>query len=232
MSRTGAENAAAWELSRVVDFFTSRRNATAEVYESEWFFIKDQLRDGMSVLDVGSALGGFAAILAEHLAEFRYTGADISSVMIERARELHPNHTFHLVAEGDLSPLGGECYDLVLVLGILHLHEAWRDTVRSAWAHTGRCLILDLRQCDGPSIEDRTRSWFQMDFNGGDDSHRRARLPYNVINAAEALGTIHELCPGAAGIAQYGYEHPVSHAATCPLDRVMATTWRIERPAR
>ena len=231
MAAPGADNAAAWGLPRVVDFFTGHRNATSEVYDSEWFFLKDRLREGMSVLDVGAALGGFAAILAEHLGDFRYTGVDISVEMVERARELHPDHAFHHVAEGDLTPLGDERYDLVLALGILHLHEAWRDTVRSAWAHTGACLILDLRQCDGPSIEDRARSWFQMDFNGGGDSHRRARLPYNVINAAEALEAIRELCPGAAGIAQYGYEHSVSRAATCPIDRVMATTWRIERPA-
>ncbi len=226
-----SDHAEAWGLPRVLDFFSNHRNTSDQVYESEWFFLKDRLREGMSLLDVGSALGGFAAIVAEHLAKFHYTGVDISREMIVRARALNPDHTFHHVAEGDLSPLGDQRYDLVLVLGILHLHEAWRDTVSSAWAHTGECLILDLRQCDGPSIEDRARSWLQMDFNGSGDSHRRAQLPYNVINAAEALGAIRELCPGSSRIAHYGYEHPVSPAATCPLDRVMATTWRIERAA-
>jgi len=180
---SAADNASAWGLPRVVDFFSSHRNTSEQVYDSEWFFLKDRLSEGMSVLDVGSALGGFAAILAEHLGEFRYTGVDISAEMVARARELHPDHAFQHVAEGDLSALGDQRYDLVLVLGILHLHEAWRETIREAWAHTGGCLILDIRQCAGASIEDRARSWFQMDFNGGGDSHQRARLSYNVINA-------------------------------------------------
>ena len=68
-----------------------------------------------------------------------------------------------------------------------------------------------------------------MDFNGGNHRHADARLPYNVINAAEALRTVREMCPGAAAIRHFGYEHQVSHAARCPLDKVMTTAWCIDR---
>ena len=54
-----SDNAEAWGLPRVLDFFSDHRNTSDQVYESEWFFIKDRLREGMSLLDVGSALGGF-----------------------------------------------------------------------------------------------------------------------------------------------------------------------------
>jgi SAM-dependent methyltransferase len=226
---TGDRNAAAWGLDSVLAFFDERRAATGEVYESEWFFLRDRLRDGMTVLDIGCAQGGFAAILAEHVKTLRYTGVDINAEMIARARRRHPDQKFHHVPEGDLAALEGQRYDLVLALGMLHLHEAWRDTLRAAWDHAGGCLIMDLRQTDGPTIEDKAVSSFRMDFNGGGASHADTRLPYNIINAAEALRVVRECCPGAGDIRQYGYQHAVSSAAACPMETVMATTWCVER---
>lgn len=226
---SGNGNAAAWGLPRVLDFFDSRRASTEEVYPSEWFFLKDHINEGVSVLDIGCAQGGFARVLGEHLARFSYTGVDINADMIARARDRHPGHTFHHVPEGDYAVLGNTRFDLVLVLGILHLHESWRDTVAAAWQYTGGCLILDLRETDGPSIEDKSVSYMKMDFHGGGDEHSAMTLPYNIINAGEALGTVTGLCEGAARISHYGYLHPVSSAAVCPVDRVMATTYCIER---
>jgi SAM-dependent methyltransferase len=226
---SAAGNAEAWGLPRVLDFFTERRNSTGEIYESEWFFLKDRLREGVSVLDVGCAQGGFASALAEHLSDFAYTGVDINAEMIERARAGHPDHAFYHVPETDFSALGGARFDVVLVLGILHLHEAWRETLRAAWSHAGGALILDLRQTDGATIEDVTVSSFRMDFNGGDPRHTETRLPYNIINAGEALRNVRDICAGSGAIRQYGYEHAVSDAADCPVETVLTTVWCVDR---
>lgn len=227
MSGTG--NAEAWGLPRVLDFFEARRATTDEVYPSEWFFLRDRLRDGMTVLDVGCAQGGFARVLGEHLGAFSYTGVDINADMVARARAKHPGHAFHHVAEGDLAVLGERRFDLVIVLGILHLHEAWRDTLAAAWRHTGGCLVFDLRETHLPTIEDKARSYFRMDFHGGGPEHAETTLPYNVVNAGEALAVVTETCRGAARISHYGYLHAVSPAAVCPLDEVMANTYCVER---
>jgi hypothetical protein len=116
------------------------------------------------------------------------------------------------------------------VLGILHLHETWRDTVRVAWRHTAGHLILDLRETHGESIEDKAWSYMTMDFNGGGEAHARAAIPYNVINAGQALAALTEICGDDAEVSQYGYLHPVSSAAHCPLERVMTNTYCIGRP--
>lgn len=224
-----ASNADAWGLTRVVEFFDEHRAATEEVYDSEWFFLRDRLREGMSVLDIGCAQGGFASVLAEHVNAFRYTGVDINAEMIARARRRHPDSTFHHAPDGTLAALENQRFDLVLVLGILHLHETWRESVRAAWNHTAGSLVMDLRQTDGATIEDKAVSSFRMDFNGGGESHSRTRLPYNIINAADALRIVREQCPDAKNISQYGYQHAVSSAADCPMDTVMTTTWCVER---
>ena len=87
MTDGGNDNAAAWGLPGVLDFFSRHRTTSEDVYPSEWLFLKDRLRDGMSVLDVGCAQGGFASVLDEHLGDFSYTGLDINSEMIALARE-------------------------------------------------------------------------------------------------------------------------------------------------
>ncbi len=217
-------NPQAWD--RVVGFFDGERSTTAQVYPSEWFFLKDLLKDGVSVLDMGCAQGGFASILEENLKGFHYTGADISAEMLARARARHPGHRFVQIAEGDDSALGDGSFDLVLVLGILHLHEAWRDTIAQAWKRTANVLLLDLRETDGPTIEDKALSWFRMDFGGGDGS---ASLPYIIVNAGEALATIRRLCPGARRISRFGYTHPVSASAVTPCPEVLSDVWCIER---
>jgi len=224
---SGPSNADAWGLPGVLKYFETERTTTDHVYASEWFFLKDKLREGLSVLDIGCAQGGFASVLSEHLSDFSYTGLDINSDMIKSARSKHPAATFHVMNEGDFSVLGEQHFDLVLVLGILHLHESWRQTVEAAWRNTGGALIFDLREVSGPSIEDKEQSFFRMNFGGGD--HDAATLPYNLINSAEALETVERIGEEAEKIKHYGYIHGVSGSAQCPVDSVLFNTWCLER---
>ncbi len=229
MSDRKQDNAAAWGMSGVQDFFEEARATTDQVYASEWFFLKDRLKEGMTVLDIGCAQGGFASVLSEHLKEFSYTGVDVSSEMIERAREKHSQHVFYHVSEGDYSVLGRQSFDLVLVLGILHLHETWRDTLRAAWAHTGKYLLADLREHGEPTIEDKNASYFRMDFGDGDAPDETVCLPYIIVNSAEALKTVTGICSNASGVSHYGYLHSVSGSAATPVETVMANVWCVER---
>ena len=222
-------NAMAWGLSGVVDFFAERRGTSAEVYPSEWFFLKDRLKEGVSVLDIGCAQGGFAAVIAEHVKDFRYVGADVNPEMIARGRARFPRHTFVQVREGDFSALGAERFDVVLVLGILHLHESWRATLEAAWARTRGALIFDLREWEGATIEDKARAYMTMDFNVKDEAHRAQRLPYVLLNAADALHAVRHVCADAARLGHHGYLHAPSGSAVVPAARVMMNTWCAER---
>jgi len=211
-----------WDAASIVDFFDSRRDKQGDVYPSEWFFLKDQIRENISVLDVGCAQGGFSQIFSNYLKSFNYVGMDISLNMIERARSRFPQHLFLHCSEGDYSNLNNKKFDLVLVLGIIHLHEGWRNTISKAWEHTAKNLILDFRETELPSIEDKNISFFNME---GSDYP----IPYNIINTAEALSELIRLCPGYKKICRYGYIHPISESATSPIRQVMTTVYSIER---
>ncbi|MBF0267930.1 MAG: class I SAM-dependent methyltransferase [Alphaproteobacteria bacterium] len=221
-------HAQSWSQPGVLDFFSKERGTTSDVYPSEWFFLKDRLKEGMRVLDIGCAQGGFASVLGEHLKSFSYTGVDISEDMIAKAKLRHPGQRFLCCPEGDLSALGDETFDLVLVLGILHLHESWRATLASAWKRTGGALLFDLRESEGASLEDKSVSWFGMDFSG-DAERPELRLPYIVLNAGDALGEAVRLTEGAARLSRYGYRHPPSRAARTPLSMIMTSAYLAER---
>ena len=222
-----SNNAESWNQPNVVSFFDNHRTVTADVYPSEWFFLKDQLHEDISVLDIGCAQGGFAGIIREQLSKFSYTGVDISKAMITKASEKYPQHVFHHVNENDYSVLDGE-YDMTLVLGILHLHETWRETIKVAWKHTKGTLILDLRETFENTIEDKTKSYFTMDINGSNGDYSEV-LPYNIINAAEALEVIVSICSGATKISHYGYSQSPFDTTTTPISKIFTNVYMIQK---
>jgi SAM-dependent methyltransferase len=222
-------NASAWGHTSILNFFDRMRLTTSHIYPSEWFFLKDKLVENISVLDIGCAKGGMANVLAEHLKHFQYTGVDINAQMIATARERFPQHSFHQILEEDYSLLMDEKFDLVLCLGILHLHECWRSTIRLAWQHTKKSLILDLRETHLASIENKSEAYFKMDFDNTDNPDSDYILPYNIINTSEALAVINEICPDATRIAHYGYTQKLSKLTVSPIAAVMANVYCIER---
>lgn len=219
--------ASPWNAPGWVEFYEARRATTQDIYPSEWLFLKDLLTEGISVLDIGCALGGLAAVMSEHLKRFEYTGVDVSPDMIERARQKHPGREFHVIAGPDLSVLADARFDLVVCLGVLHLTRPWRELIAAAWDRAEKSFLLDLRETPGATVEDETVSYYQVDALL--QTGAAGRLPYNVINSAEALRTLIDLCKGASGIQHYGYLAGASSAAVTPSKELMMNTYRIDK---
>ena len=220
-------NSESWNQPNVVSFFDSHRMTTSDVYPSEWFFLKDELQEGMSILDIGCAQGGFAGMISEHLKNFSYTGVDISEEMIVKAKAKYPYHTFHIVKENDYSNVT-KMYDVSIVLGILHLHESWRETIQVAWNHTKSSLILDLREISEETVEDKNKSYFTMDINGKNEDYSDV-LPYNLINSGEALEIINSICTGAKKISFYGYSQDPAKTAVTPNHKIFANVYLVQK---
>jgi SAM-dependent methyltransferase len=222
-------NAMSWGHESILNFFEKERLTTSQIYPSEWFFLKQKMANNMSFLDIGCAKGGMANVLAENLQAFNYVGVDINPEMITSAQRRYPQHTFHQIEENDYSKLENESFDLVLCLGILHLHENWRNTIAEAWRHTKHYLILDLRETHKTSIENKNESYFIMDFDNPAQPSTDVTLPYNIINNTEVLQTLYDICPDATRIAHYGYTQKLSALTVSPLKSVMTTVYCIEK---
>lgn len=220
-------NARAWSHDSILSYYDSHRLTTRDVYPSEWFFLKEKLRNDISVLDIGCAKGFMATVLSEQLRAFSYVGTDISSEMINAAKKKYPQHRFYTVENDDYSLLADEQFDLVMCVGVLSIHEMWRTTLARAWQRTKGSLIFDLRETHLASVEDKKIAYFNMDF---DNPHAATHtVPYNIINAAEAQQYILSICSDAHKIKHYGYMHPVSELAISPFKQVMANVYCIER---
>jgi 2-polyprenyl-3-methyl-5-hydroxy-6-metoxy-1,4-benzoquinol methylase len=228
---TANNNAMAWGHESILNFFESERQTSAQIYPSEWFFLKQKMAENMSILDIGCAKGGMASVLAENLEKFEYVGVDINRKMIQAAKMRLPQHQFYQIEEDDYSLLNGKLFDIVLCLGILHMHENWRNTIKEAWLHTKKYLILDLRETHLPTIENKDESYFIMDFDNPTNPTSDFTVPYNIINTAEVLQTLHDICPDASRIAHYGYSQKLSALTVSPLTNIMATAYCIERPS-
>jgi ubiquinone/menaquinone biosynthesis C-methylase UbiE len=222
-------NATAWGHESILNFFENKRLTTSQIYPSEWFFLKDKIFNDMTLLDIGCAKGGMANVLSENLTSFQYVGVDINEQMVVAAQQRYPAHQFHQIREDDYSALAGQQYDVVLCLGILHLHENWRNTIKEAWQHTKKTLILDMRETHLSSLEDKSQSYFKMDFDNAQQPTTDFVLPYNVINTAESLQIIHDVCADANRVAHYGYTQKLSELAISPFKTVMANVYCIER---
>lgn len=220
------KSAISWDAPGWIEFYETHRATTDGLYPSEWFFLKHLLVEGITILDIGCALGGLASVLSEHLARFEYTGVDISKNMIERAKQKYPDRSFYVIEEADLSALPNERFDLVVCLGILHLSKKWRELISAAWSRAD-VLLLDLRETPGATCEDEAISYYRMDALPGTTGS--AHLPYNIINSGEALHTLMELCVDATGLCHYGYLSGVSAAAVTPIKTVMMNTYQIDK---
>ena len=78
---------------------------------------------GDSVLDVGCGLGDFYAWLQAHHPQVAYAGLDLTSAMIERARERFPGVRFMYGTALESATLAEEEFDHIMASGIFYLRK-------------------------------------------------------------------------------------------------------------
>jgi SAM-dependent methyltransferase len=138
------------------------------------------LQSGMRILDVGCGLGDFYTFLKTRGIKVDYTGVDISPEMIERARGLHLDATFH---QQDLlrEPLPST-FDYVFCSGTLNLrlpnHEQWIEAMLTAlYDHCDRGMTFNLLSAH--HAQDREDFQHAGDFYFAD--------PSNIFNICQNL---------------------------------------------
>ena len=77
--------------------------------------------EGHSVLDVGCGLGNLLDAFKLKNLHVRFTGVDIVSDMILRARQRHPESSWHCCDIFSESPFGDERFDVVFSSGIFNI---------------------------------------------------------------------------------------------------------------
>ncbi len=207
----------AWASPDSLDFFSRQRRAPDDLYASERIFLPDAARRAASVLDVGCACGGFAAIMRHFNNDIAYTGVDIVPEMLTRAlaenRAENVDADF-VAAAGHELPFADRKFDLVHCSGATHLNSRYRELIADMWRVSAKELLFDMRLTDGPSLE----GTFRIDFDGTGEG---MTLPYLVVNIDEARWLIDELPDAPSRMHLSGSRHPPSANADLPLDGPM-----------
>ena len=100
----------------------------------------------LSVLDVGCGFADYASFLMERYSAIDYHGIDLSTAMIEKARQLRTDLDLRVANIFDLPE--SETYDIVSANGIFYLlgHEApelMRRLVRKMFRHARRAVVFN-----------------------------------------------------------------------------------------
>lgn len=139
----------AWtEHPDLVAFYRKHRNQPEDLYPSERRFLPWLAAQAESVLDVGCAAGGFAAIWLSYNAAVRYRGVDRSPALVAGAGELHPESSFLVGDCAEGLPLPDGSATVVQALGWLHWEPRYREALAELWRLAGRYAFFDVRLVD------------------------------------------------------------------------------------
>jgi SAM-dependent methyltransferase len=189
-----------WEnYPELVHFYTTHRCAPKDLYPSERRFLPWLADNVASVLDVGCAAGGFENIWKYYNSKIDYTGVDLSSILIEAAKELHPNSKFIRADPVVGIPLNDSGHDLVQALGWLFWEPKYKKALSELWRLTNRWLFLDIRLVDSPANAQTGEQ--HMEF--GVDWDGETTTPYLTVAWPEFAKILLELKP--ASVFGFGY---------------------------
>ena len=217
-----------WSLPGVVDFYNKSRSKKKDLYLGEKFFLEKRLFEDMSILDVGCAQGGFISIIKNYIKNFSYTGIDISESMIKKAKRKNSKQKFYCTTQGNLNFLKNKKFDLVLVLGILHLNKNWRNVLISASKFYRKSIIFDLREIQEKTIEDKKKSFMSMTFNKK-NFYEKNKLPYNLININDSHNFLKKIFKKRKILKVKYSSKKVTNSATVPTKKVIFSTYCVDR---
>jgi SAM-dependent methyltransferase len=204
-------------------YYERHRNRPEDLYPSEARFLPWLAASAGSVLDVGCAAGGFRAIWRQLAPGVRYAGVDLAPTLVQAARRLHPDATFH---QGDVLAgldLPDRYATVVQALGWLHWVEDSERALRELWRLADRFLFFDLRIV-GDAAEARVGRQ-HLALVGALDGH--TETPYVTVALPELARRLVAL--GPAVVYGYGYWGRPSDLAVGVGDDVCFATFVLER---
>jgi SAM-dependent methyltransferase len=199
----------------LVPFFAERRNRPEDLYPSEARFLPNLAAGAQSVLDVGSATGGFVDIWRAYNPTLRYTGVDVSPALVTAAREAHPDVDFVVGDAAAGLPLPEASADVVAALGWLHWEPRWQAALAELWRLAGRSLFFDVRLHDG------------TDDLVGAQAIPGGEVPYLCLAWPRFRDALLEL--GAGAIAGYGYTGAPSDTVKGMPETICFAAFVVER---
>jgi len=226
-----------YQTEKLVAFYAQHRCTWADFYPSERWIIeriaKDRNGDLGRVLDVGCAVGGFGRALGEKFKVARYVGVDVNAQCIDAAKATAKDFRFpaEFHCQDIVEHRAGSEFDLVASLSCADWNLDPMGILSACWSQVapGGRLILSLRLTPGKTVNDVSRSYQRVRFDGSAGGSSDEVANYVVFNIADALRIMMSFAPSPKSLLSYGYWGKPSASAATPYERLLFTVFAIEK---
>lgn len=216
-------NAKCWDENIVGKYYSENRSNPADLYRSERHFLDRVVKNGISILDIGCACGGFYNIFRQMAENIRYTGVDISEKLVGKAKTLYPEAEF-MVNPPDRLEFKDSSFDLVFSSGVFHMTNCWRELYREAYRVAGGRTLVDFRLTEGSGAKGK----IALDFYGQNCENY---ADYIVLNVDELFGALGSLAPAPKSVEAFGYMNAPSKMSDVRLKEVCMAFFLVEKGA-
>ena len=211
-----------WNETETIEFFTLNRNKYTDLYDSEKYFITNSFLSSVNtVLDVGCSVGGMYNIFSSLNKNINYTGLDVSSNAIDKAKEAYKKtlSEFYLY-DGVASFPMDKKFDLVFCTGVMHLIDNYKFVFDQMLKHSNKYLLLDFRVTTGSSYKGK----FYFTFSDKEQASNSTN--YYVLNLNEILNFFKSFNE-VSKVYIYGYKGKASEMSE-NIDEVYMVFFKIE----
>ena len=190
----------------------------------DWFW-RDANKNGLSLLDVGCALGEALPGLKARMPNSALAGADVSEVAIGMAKARLPEFAFHVVA-ADWSDAPQA--DIVFCSNTLEHLEDWRERLTKLGELAKRYVVALVPFQERDLIEEHVASF---DFNSfpAELADGKRLIFFRIVDAAADTGGY---WPGHQALALYGPRGKIRKEAPPDLDAYAGADLRGLAPAQ
>jgi 2-polyprenyl-3-methyl-5-hydroxy-6-metoxy-1,4-benzoquinol methylase len=220
------DNSAYGKNKDSIIYWEGNRNRVDDLYPSEKYFFLPVIKKSLSVLDVGCAAGGFKDIVHEINPSTSYTGIDVSDNLIKSAIKRHLEASF-CSYDGVTFPDKLGLYDLAYSFGVLHHVYDWYGIVKQMLSFSKKHVLFDLRLTSENTINDITKSYQKICFNGEWDG--KTIISYNINNIGEVIQKLMLITDKEDRIDVFGYLSPPTKLAVTTQEIVTMASIYIEK---
>ncbi len=179
--------------------------------------IQEHIKEGSQLLDIGCGDGYGSSLL--HRAGYKVTGVDLSSEMVQKARELGESEEFSFY-EADIMalPFKDESQDAVMAINVLE----WTSSPLHALTEIKRVLKAEGKACIGilgPTAQPRSNSYARL---YGKDVICNTMMPWEFEQLANENG-LHTI--GGYGVYKRGVTNEMKKSLSRELQQALTFLW-------
>jgi len=164
------------------DFFNQFRTKIEEFYESERYFLNnDILKPNMTILDIGCASGGLGNAITESIeSRVNYLGIDVDEKAIKLGEEKFPK--LNLINQSYPEGIKDKKFDMIIVFNLFEQITNWKEFLQSLVDHSNKFINIGLTlRMSGSTVIDKDISYGYY-FDSGIRVNKIIHNIYELIN--------------------------------------------------